>query len=140
MSPIRVWAPDARAVDIRANSRTLGMMKGDGGWWSSVDPIPTGTDYAFLIDGEGPFPDPRSPYQPQGVHGPSRHVDHAAFPWTDQHWQPAPLSSAVIYELHIGTFTPEGTFDSARTRLDHLASLGVTHVELMPVQEFSGDW
>jgi maltooligosyltrehalose trehalohydrolase len=140
MSPIRVWAPDARAVDIRANSRTLGMMKGDGGWWSSVDPIPTGTDYAFLIDGEGPFPDPRSPYQPQGVHGPSQCVDHAAFPWTDQHWQPAPLSSAVIYELHIGTFTPEGTFDSARTRLDHLASLGVTHVELMPVQEFSGDW
>ncbi len=140
MSDIRVWAADARAVDIRADGRTCGMMKVDGGWWSSADPIPAGTDYAFLIDGEGPFPDPRSPYQPRGVHGPSRRIDHAAFSWTDQHWQSSPLSPAVIYELHVGTFTPEGTFDSTMTRLDHLADLGVTHIELMPVQEFSGDW
>ncbi|HLF48912.1 MAG TPA: malto-oligosyltrehalose trehalohydrolase, partial [Methylomirabilota bacterium] len=79
-----------------------------------------------------------SSWQPHGVHGPSRVVDHAAFPWSDQRWQPPPLAAGVIYELHVGTFTPEGTFASAIERLGHLADLGVTHVEVMPVAEFSG--
>jgi maltooligosyltrehalose trehalohydrolase len=74
------------------------------------------------------------------VHGPSRLLDHSDFPWTDQRWQPPPLSSGVVYELHVGTFTAEGTFESAISRLDHLVSLGVTHVELMPVPEFPGNW
>ncbi len=88
---------------------------------------------------KSPLPDPRSRWQPQGVHGPSRMVDHKAFEWTDAHFTAPPLSSAIIYELHIGTFTPLGTFEAAIARLDHLVDLGVTHVELMPVAEFSGD-
>ena len=110
------------------------------GWWRvPVDQAGPGTDYAFLIDNDPtPYPDPRSPWQPEGVHGPSRLVDHARFPWSDHGFQAPPLSSAIIYELHIGTFTPEGTFDSAISCLDHLVDLGITHVELMPVAEFAG--
>ena len=76
-----------------------------------------GTDYSFIIDGDS-LPDPRSPYQPNGVHGPSRLIDRNAFRWTDAGWQARPLSSAIIYELHLGTFTPAGTFESAIERLD----------------------
>jgi len=111
-----------------------------GGWWAIEVPwAAPDADYAFVLDGEGPLPDPRSLWQPYGVHGPSRLVDHRAFSWTDQGWQAPPLASAVIYELHIGTFTPEGTFEAAIERLDHLVALGITHVELMPVNEFVGD-
>ena len=95
-------------------------------------------DYAFSLDGGPPLPDPRSPYQPNGVHGLSRPVDHSAFEWRHTKWRPAPLSSAIIYECHIGTFTPSGTFDAAVERLGYLRDLGVTHIELMPVAEFSG--
>jgi maltooligosyltrehalose trehalohydrolase len=97
-----------------------------------------GTDYAFSLDGGPRRPDPRSPWQPHGVHGPSRTVDHAAFRWTDRAWQAPPLAAAIFYEMHIGTFTPGGTFDSAIERLGHLVDLGVTHVEVMPVVEFPG--
>ena len=112
-------------------------MKTAGGLWKSLQSEP-GTDYAFVLDGGKPLPDPRSPWQPHGIHGPSRTVDHGAFPWTDRRWQPGPLSAAVFYELHIGTFTPDGTFKAAIEKLDHLVRLGITHVELMPVAEFSG--
>lgn len=144
MAEIRVWAPNADSVQLESNGRFLSMKKNEsactaGGWWSVDAPfINHGTDYAFRVDGRGPFPDPRSPWQPDGVHGPSRWVDHARFAWTDSGWQQPPLGSAVIYELHIGAFTPQGTFDSTIDRLDYLVELGVTHVELMPVAEFSG--
>src|SRR5215471_11875395 len=112
-----------------------------GGWWSVRNPdAQAGADYWFLLDGGDPLPDPRSPWQPFGVHGPARFVDHSQFRWSDARWQAPPLSSAIIYELHIGTFTPEGTFESAIAQLKHLVSLGVTHVELMPVHEFPGEW
>jgi maltooligosyltrehalose trehalohydrolase len=115
------------------------MAAGGRGWWSAEVPdAGTGTDYAFVLDGGAPLPDPRSPWQPQGVHGASRRVDHAAFHWTDTSWQPPPLASAVIYELHVGTFTPAGTFDAVIERLGHLRGFGITHVELMPVAEFAG--
>jgi maltooligosyltrehalose trehalohydrolase len=119
----------------------LEMTPVEGGWWllNTAEAGP-GMDYWYVLDGAQPLPDPRSPWQPQGVHGPSRLSDHSAFEWTDQRWQAPPLSAAVFYELHIGTFTPEGTFDGAAKRLGHLVSLGVTHVELMPVNEFPGDW
>ena len=94
----------------------------------------------FSVDGGEGTPDPRSAFQPHGVHGPSQLIDHARFQWTDERWQARPLSSAIVYELHIGTFTPEGTFAGAVRRLDYLVELGVTHVELMPVTEFSGNW
>ena len=90
------------------------------------------------VDREGIFPDPRSLWQPGGVHNASRWMDHNGFHWSDQGWQQPPLGSAVIYELHVGTYTSEGTFDALINKLDHLTGLGVTHVELMPVAEFSG--
>ena len=82
--------------------------------------------------------DPRSAWQPEGVFGPSAVIDHNAFAWHDAHWQSPPLDKAIIYELHIGTFSPAGTFDGAIPCLDHLVHLGVTHVEIMPVNEFAG--
>ena len=140
MADICVWGPKAQRIELETKGRLLSMTKNDDGWWSlDAAFVRHGVDYAFRIDGEGPFPDPRSPWQPEGVHGPSRWVDHTRFSWSDAGWQQPPLGSAIIYELHVGTFTPEGTFDSTTDRLDYLADLGVTHVELMPVAEFSGD-
>jgi maltooligosyltrehalose trehalohydrolase len=95
-------------------------------------------DYQFVLEDGNAYPDPRSPWQPLGVHGPSRSLDHSRFAWTDQRWQAPPLSEAIIYELHIGTFTPEGTFVAAIEKLDDLAALGITHIEIMPVAEFPG--
>ncbi len=116
------------------------MNAAESGWWEIKARLRDGNaDYGFVLDDEGPFPDPRSPWQPNGVHKLSRVVDHSAFPWSDAGWQAPPLSSAIFYELHIGTFTPEGTFDAAIGKLDHLVALGVTHVEIMPVNEFPGD-
>jgi maltooligosyltrehalose trehalohydrolase len=114
------------------------MYREPGGWWSARA-VPAGRDYAFSLDGGEPLPDPRSPWQPQGVDGPSRALDHAAFSWSDQGWLGRELSQALIYELHIGAFTPEGTFEAAIARLGHLVELGVDTVELMPVAEFPGD-
>jgi maltooligosyltrehalose trehalohydrolase len=136
---VEVWAPDAREVILDTGKRQARMVPGENGWWSAPAP-PHPFRYAFLLNGGSPLPDPRSPSQPDGVHGRSASVDHAAFPWSDLRWQAPPLASGVIYELHTGTFTPEGTFDSAIERLPYLRDLGITHVELMPVAEFSGDW
>lgn len=136
---LRVWAPHARRVEAEIAGTRRAMQSLTGGWWQLETAITDGMDYAFLLDGEGPFPDPRSPWQPEGVHGPSRRVDHGCFAWSDTGWQAPPLASAVIQEVHIGTFTPEGTFDDAIGRLDHLVDLGITHVQLMPVAEFPGD-
>lgn len=114
------------------------MQRESGGWWVSDRRARAGERYGYVLDGEGPFPDPRSGHQPDGVHGLSAVVDHDAFEWRDAGWQAPPLSSAVIYELHVGTFTRAGTFDAAIERLPHLVDLGITHVELMPVCEFAG--
>jgi maltooligosyltrehalose trehalohydrolase len=139
MTVFSVWAPNAKAVEIELGGARFPMSARENGWWfvelGSVEPD---TDYAFVLDGGRPLPDPRSPWQPRGVHGPSRLVDHSAFKWSDQNWQAGPLSAAVMYELHVGTFTPEGTFRGAVDKLGHLVELGVTHIELMPVAEFSG--
>ncbi|SEK81951.1 malto-oligosyltrehalose trehalohydrolase [Ectothiorhodospira marina] len=134
----RVWAPHAHQVhlDCQGEHRPL-TCRSDGWWWDS-QPLEHGTDYAFLLDGEGPYPDPRSAWQPQGVHGPSRWLDHDRFTWHDAGWQAPPLASAVIQEIHVGTYTPEGTFEAIIPRLDHLRDLGITHVELMPVAAFPG--
>jgi maltooligosyltrehalose trehalohydrolase len=140
MADMRVWAPNAHEVTLHSSDQVLAMTKAAGGWWHVDAPfVHHGVDYAFAVDGSGPFPDPRSPWQPNGIHGFSRWMDHSAFKWTDAGWQQPPLGSAVIYELHLGTFTSEGTCDAAIGRLDHLVELGITHVELMPVAQFSGD-
>src|SRR5207248_7933263 len=94
--------------------------------------------YRFRLDGAD-LPDPRSRWQPEGVHGPSHAVDPDAFVWHDGGWHTPDLADAVLYELHVGTFSPEGTFEGAIGRLDHVLDLGATAVELMPVAEFAGD-
>ena len=138
MHTFSVWAPKARTVAVRIDSTSYPLQAGERGWWKGrVEEATSGTEYSFEIDGN-PIPDPRSSFQPQGIHGPSQVIDHEEFKWTDAHWQARPLASAIIYELHIGTFTPEGKFLSAIDRLPHLVNLGITHVEIMPVNEFSG--
>ena len=140
MHRFEVWAPYAQSLHVRIGGKDYPLELGDHGWWKGdVDEAGPGTDYFLVVNGR-PVPDPRSAWQPFGVHGPSRIIDHRAFPWSDHHWQAKPLASGILYELHIGTFTPAGTFLQAIEKLDYLVDLGVTHVELMPVNEFSGDW
>ncbi|MBB4698163.1 maltooligosyltrehalose trehalohydrolase [Actinoplanes abujensis] len=116
------------------------MERGADGWWRrDVPSAAPGTDYAYVLEGEK-RPDPRAQWLPEGVHGPSRVYDHTAFAWSDQAWTGRQLPGSVLYELHIGTFTPEGTFDSAIERLDHLVELGVDLVELLPVNSFNGEY
>jgi maltooligosyltrehalose trehalohydrolase len=141
MQRFEVWAPLATHAALQIGKARTAMQRNDNGWWTAESSgAGPGTDYGYVIDGEGPFPDPRSAWQPNGIHGFSRLVDHSQFRWTDQNWQAKPLRSAVIYELHVGTFTPQGTFRSVVERLDYLLDLGITHIELMPVAEFSGPW
>jgi maltooligosyltrehalose trehalohydrolase len=138
----RVWAPDAKDVELVLGSRSVPvpMERGAGGWWAiPVGEAGPGSDYTFKINGGIPRADPRSAYQPQGVSGPSRLVDHAAFAWSDSGWRGVPLAGSVLYELHVGTFCAEGTFDGAIGHLGHVADLGADAIELMPVAEFSGD-
>ncbi|MDN4482106.1 malto-oligosyltrehalose trehalohydrolase [Demequina lignilytica] len=142
-APIRVWAPHASSVECRlgaGDDATLApMSRGDDGWWAGPA-VPAGTDYAFVVDGGGPFPDPRSPWQPVGVHGPSRTFDAQAHAWNDGGWRGRDARGAVQYELHIGTFTPRGTLDAIDERqLADLARRGVEMIELMPVAAFPGE-
>ncbi|MFJ1764404.1 malto-oligosyltrehalose trehalohydrolase [Amycolatopsis sp. NPDC088138] len=131
-----VWAPSAERVRVQVDADVHEMTRGDGGWWSAEA---EGINYAFLIGDSGePLPDPRSRWQPHGVHKESRVYDHAEFEWTDDAWHGRQLAGGVVYELHIGTFTPGGTFDAAIDRLDHLVELGITHVEVLPVNSFDG--
>jgi maltooligosyltrehalose trehalohydrolase len=136
----RVWAPAARQVDVQVAGRRDQMIAADDpGWWElDVPDAGDGTSYAFRLDGGDPLPDPRSLRQPFGINGPSLVYDHSAFRWTDRGWRGGPLHGSVIYELHVGTFTPAGTLDAAIERLDHLRDLGVDTVELMPVAAFPG--
>ena len=136
--PIRVWAPSATTVEITFDGTSTPLTAVDG-WWEHAPGLPAGTDYAFVVDGEGPYPDPRSAHQPHGVDGPSRTFDAAAHAWQDADWAGVEVRGALIYELHIGTFTQEGTLDAAIERLDHLAELGVDIVQLMPVAAFPGN-
>ncbi len=140
---VSVWAPLAREVALVVGEQRLPMDgPDDRGWFrapaAALDPRGT---YGFSLDGGPVRPDPRSPWQPDGVDGLSRPVDHAAFAWTDGGWQGRRLDgTSVIYELHVGTFSPSGTFDGAVDRLDHLVDLGVDIVELLPVAQFPGRW
>jgi maltooligosyltrehalose trehalohydrolase len=136
----RAWAPEAGAVELcLEDGRVLPMeVEGEGYFARRVDGLGTGALYRYRVDGRGPFPDPASRFQPQGVHGPSQAVDPSCFAWTDQAWTGIDLRDLVLYELHVGTFTPVGTFLAARERLPLLRDLGVTAVELMPIADFPG--
>jgi maltooligosyltrehalose trehalohydrolase len=134
-----VWAPNAaNGVQLVIGERRLPMEPSDHGWWSARDALEDGTDYAFSIDGGPPLPDPRARRMRHGVHGPATWFEPGAFRWGDDEWQGVDLSRAVVYELHVGTFTSEGTLDAAVARLDHLVRLGVDLVEVMPVAAFPG--
>ncbi|KRB73188.1 malto-oligosyltrehalose trehalohydrolase [Nocardioides sp. Root190] len=137
-----VWAPRARRVRLSLEDLAVPMTEAGGGWWTvatPIGPLPDGTRYGYLLDDEDrALPDPRSRRQPEGVHERSATFDPAAHEWRDQAWTGRQLAGATIYELHVGTFTPEGTFDAVVDRLDHLLSLGVGFIELMPVNAFNG--
>ncbi|HTX84607.1 MAG TPA: malto-oligosyltrehalose trehalohydrolase [Streptosporangiaceae bacterium] len=140
MTEFRVWAPAARRVAAEVSEHQHEMSEVGGGWWSV---LLTGTApqarYGFRLDDGDLLADPRSPRQPDGPAGLSETYDHSAFSWTDTGWRGVPLPGSVIYELHVGTFTTEGTFDAAIKRLDHLCDLGVDTIELMPVAAFPGE-
>ncbi len=139
MHQFSVWAPLSKSVEVlAAGVKCTARPEGNGWWGATVASTGAEWDYGFILDGLGPFPDPRSGWQPSGVQGLSRVVDHSSFGWTDAGWQAPPFSSAIVYELHVGTFTPTGTFEAVIAKLDHLVELGVTHIELMPVGEFPG--
>jgi len=136
MVEFAVWAPGRRQrVRVRVDGVDHELRAGGRGWWlAEVPGVRADAEYGFLLeDDETPLPDPRSVWQPYGVHGASRRYDHGAFDWTDKEWTGRALPGSVIYELHIGTFTEGGTFDAAIERLDHLVDLGVDFVEVMPV-------
>jgi len=142
MHRFEIWAPAAEKMAVRVDGVTMPMDGPDEhGWWRlNVETSGPGADYGFLIDGDPTcYPDPRSQGQPRGVHEASRLYDQNAFTWNDAGFQAPAQASGVIYELHVGTFTQEGTLDAAIGKLDYLADLGVTHVELMPVAAFAGD-
>ncbi len=139
----RVWAPLKQQVGlriIRPQERDLSLDRNDLGYWqTTLDDVPPGSHYGFLLDGTAQRSDPASQFQPQSIHGPSEVVDHVGFLWTDAGWEGVPLEDMVIYELHVGTFTPEGTFEAILPRLVELRDLGITAIELMPVAQFPGD-
>ncbi|MCA2214801.1 malto-oligosyltrehalose trehalohydrolase [Jidongwangia harbinensis] len=141
MTTFEVWVPE-KTVQLRLDGQDHDMERGDDGWWRlDVPSAGPGTDYAYVLpDGDTPLPDPRSLWQPEGVHGSSRVYDHSSFTWSDDAWTGRQLPGSVLYEMHVGTFTLQGTFDAAIARLDHLVDLGVDLVELLPVNAFNGEY
>jgi len=138
-----VWAPLLTRVELKTvwpNEQAIPMTRDELGYWRlSTNKAAPGTRYWYRLDGEIDRPDPASYLQPDGVHGPSAVVDHSTFAWTDAQWSGIPLKKMVIYELHTGTFTPEGTFDAIIPRLIDLSEMGITAVEIMPVAHFPGE-
>ena len=137
----RVYAPDARNVDVEllGAGGFRSLAKSDQGYWEAVlEGVHPGERYRYRLDGRSPRPDPASGFQPDGVHGPSQVWDHAAFRWTDSAWQGIALDEFILYEIHPGTFTPEGTLAEVASKLPHLKALGVNAIEIMPVNQFPG--
>ncbi len=135
-----LWAPACERVELEivGQPQPLLMEPTGGGWYDLTTRARAGGRYRFVLPNGMRVPDPASRYQPEDVHGPSEVIDPAAWSWSDAGWTGRPWKEAVTYELHVGTFTPEGTFRAAIGRLDHLVSLGVTAIELMPVSDFPG--
>jgi len=136
---IEVWAPRAARVRLRRPGLDdVELIAGEAGWWTAPLTLASGDEYGFVLDDGAVRPDPRSRRQPRGVHELSAWDDPASFAWTDAAWSGRQLAGGLVYELHVGTFTHEGTLDAAIGRLPHLVDLGVTHVELLPVNGFNG--
>jgi maltooligosyltrehalose trehalohydrolase len=138
-----VWAPLLSQVAVKLVAPTekiLPMQQiGQGYWQVKAEEIPPRTRYFYQLEGKDDRPDPASHFQPEGVHKASEVVDHQAFVWTDQNWSSPPQAELIIYELHVGTFTPEGTFEAIIPRLAQLKELGINAIELMPISQFPGD-
>jgi maltooligosyltrehalose trehalohydrolase len=137
---VRFWSPVAESVQIRLGTTDTSLEKKEFGYWEleslSISP---GTAYNFVIDGKKVVPDPASLFQPEGVHGVSETFDVNAFKWTDADWKSPELGKYLLYEIHTGTFTEEGTFEGVISKLDYLVDLGITAIEIMPVAQFPGD-
>ncbi|MBV9555825.1 MAG: malto-oligosyltrehalose trehalohydrolase [Pseudolabrys sp.] len=137
----RLWAPAAKSVEVTFGHDAVAMERSADGWFSrEVPDCGVGTQYRFRIDGDLAIPDPASRFQPDDVSGPSEVIDHAAYPWKNGKWVGRPWQEASIVEIHVGTFTEAGTFRSTIDKLDHLAKVGFTAVELMPLADFPGRW
>ena len=141
-SSVVVWAPERKQIELLITGRKepVPLVKDDFGYWTvSTTAIRPGDLYTFRIDGKNEFPDPASLFQPRDVHKSSQAVNLKSFKWNDSGWKNFPLQEYIIYELHTGTFTPEGTFAGIESRLDHLIDLGITAIEIMPVAQFPGN-
>lgn len=141
VAEIRLWAPLAQGVELLlVSSKTkLPFEKGERGYWHlTTAELKPGDKYRFVLDGIKERPDPASLAQPDGVHGPSQAIDITSYSWQHDYWKPVPLEDYIIYELHTGTFSPEGTFEGIEQKLDYLAALGITAIEIMPVAAFPG--
>ncbi len=139
----RLWAPEVAGVELVLADRgpAVSLTAAGDGWFEAVvREAGAGTRYRFRVGGDLLVPDPASRYQPFDVHGPSEVVDPTAYVWQDEGWRGRPWAEAVLYELHVGTFTPAGSFAGVAEHLDHLVELGVTAIELMPVADFPGRW
>jgi maltooligosyltrehalose trehalohydrolase len=136
----RVWAPEKKTMAIRINDKPFPLHPDGSGYFRADIPgAKAGDHYYYIPDNTTPYPDPASAHQPQGVHGPSAIIDHSQFQWEDASWKGLPFSGLIFYELHVGTFTPDGTFDSIIPRLHDLASLGINAIELMPIAQCPGE-
>jgi maltooligosyltrehalose trehalohydrolase len=134
-----LWAPSARTVGLVLDGRDLPMNPTEDGWWqASLSDARAGSRYGFRIDGDAVVPDPASRFQPDDVGGPSAVVDPAAYRWRDAGWHGRPWNETVLYEVHVGTATTEGTFAALEARLEAIAALGITAIELMPLSDFVG--
>src|SRR5690349_8172573 len=135
----RLWAPSAQQVQLCIREHPARLMPRDAeGWYEAIAVAPAGTPYHYRIDDEIDVPDPASRYNPGDVHGDSAVVNPNSYQWRDERWLGRPWQEAVIYELHVGTFSPEGTFAGVQERLDYLSDLGITAIELMPLADFPG--
>ena len=135
----RVWAPDCQDVAVVIGEAQYDLTAEDEGYFSRlIDQAAAGSLYQFRLDHKTLVPDPASRFQPDGPHGPSQVIDARRFPWTDSGWKGRTLRGLVIYEMHVGTFTPEGTWTAATAELEELAELGVNCLEVMPVADFAG--
>ncbi len=135
----RLWAPAAQQVEVTFEDKKVPLSPCGGGWFETItDEAHSGTQYFFRINGGQQVPDPASRFQPRDVHAPSEVIDSGSFEWHDENWRGRRWEEAVIYELHVGTFTEAGTFSGVQERLDYFADLGITAIELMPVADFPG--
>jgi maltooligosyltrehalose trehalohydrolase len=138
-----VWAPFKTRVELKIvlpHEMIIPMQKDEAGCWkTTLKDFSPDLLYFYRLDGEKERPDPASHFQPQGVHGPSQVIDHTSFKWEDENWRGRDLAEGIIYELHVGTFTPEGTFAAIMPRLDDLKEIGINAIALMPVAQFPGE-